>query len=84
MESREGKLQEMSLVALIPVHKNRIGTKSIVIAERKCSSSLVLFFLVVVAILSSVKKPLKMEPKRLSQFPLPGGEEFVSGQKASK
>lgn len=51
------------------VHKNRNGTKSIVFAERKRSPSLVLFFLVVVAILSSMKKPLKMEPKHLSQFP---------------
>lgn len=35
----------------------RNGTNLVVYAERKCSSSLVLFFLVVVAILSSVKKP---------------------------
>lgn len=38
------------------------------------------FLVVVVVILSSVKKHpptlLQMEPKRLSQFPLHGGEEF--------
>lgn len=48
---------------------------------RENAPALLYFFLVVVVvILSSVKKHpptlLQMEPKRLSQFPLHGGEEF--------
>lgn len=64
--------------------KSRSGTNTVVYVERKCSSSLVLFFLVVVTILSSVKKPprSRWNQSAFLSYPSSVGEEFALGQRA--
>lgn len=55
MTGQEGGKTARAVTREVHSPESRNGSSSVVYAERKCSSSLVLFFLVVVAILSSVK-----------------------------